>query len=77
MLCYTCDTNFSVATSQDDCIDCPAGKFCSGESADGFTGDCSPGYYCSGGAYNSTQFPAQAGYYAEAGAEHPVACDPG
>ena len=42
---------------REDCIDCPAGKFC---DIDGnVVGDCQAGFYCSGGS--STDTPCQAG----------------
>ncbi|CAK8677709.1 unnamed protein product [Clavelina lepadiformis] len=68
---------FKMAISEDNCTDCPEGKFCSGLSSTGYTGNCSAGYYCTGGASTSTQNHAEPGYYAEVGAFDQTECPKG
>jgi len=65
---------FSEAISQENCTDCPAGKFCSGKDPTGITGNCSAGYYCTGGSDRSDQNAAQPGYYAEEGSFDQTIC---
>ncbi|CDJ42865.1 hypothetical protein ETH_00031845 [Eimeria tenella] len=41
------------ASSKDDCIDCPAGKYCTGSHSPEPDGPCAPGAYCTGGSETS------------------------
>ncbi|KAL8273754.1 hypothetical protein Esti_002354 [Eimeria stiedai] len=64
------------------CIECPKGKYCSGEGNKRPTGDCAAGYVCTGGASSSTPSPktgsvCPAGWFCLEGATHPAPCAPG
>ena len=77
VVCHPSMNYYTVAISEDNCTDCPEGKFCSGLSSTGYTGNCSAGYYCTGGASTSTQNHAEPGYYAEVGAFDQTECPKG
>ncbi|PFH32688.1 GCC2 and GCC3 domain-containing protein [Besnoitia besnoiti] len=70
--------------SQDDCLACTPGFFCSKRRATYPTGTCSPGYYCRGGATTDTPAdtndqggPCPAGHYCPGKSEVPTPCPPG
>lgn len=63
--------------TQDDCIDCPPGRYCSGTALSDPTGLCTAGYYCTGGASTATQHSATAGYYSLEGYEAMIPCPAG
>ena len=66
--------NFTGGSSQQDCIDCTPGYYCSGSNLPYPTGPCSAGYYCTGKAKLPTQFRTPAGHYTGPGASAPVEC---
>ena len=46
--------NRTHATSTDDCLMCPPGKYCAGEGLSSYTGECNEGYYCVLGSPTAT-----------------------
>ncbi|CEM28618.1 unnamed protein product [Vitrella brassicaformis CCMP3155] len=60
-----------------DCIQCPAGQYCSGSNLNTPSGPCDPGYYCTGTSGLPTQFETGPGQYSESGAAFPENCLPG
>ena len=66
--------NFTGGSSQQDCIDCTPGYYCSGSNLPYPSGPCSAGYYCTGGAKLPTQFRTPAGHFTGPGASAPGEC---
>ena len=66
--------NFTGGSSQQDCIDCTPGYYCSGSNLPYPTGPCSAGYYCTGRAKLPTQFRTPAGHYTGPGSSAPSEC---
>ena len=70
-----------MARNEDECIDCPAGKYCplEGESNDASAEDCEAGYYCDGGDASATPSLKRCTSqdYCEIGSKFRKPCPPG
>lgn len=67
--------NFGAAAAS-ECIDCPAGYYCSSVGLDAPSGQCTAGFFCDGG--KTTPTPATAicaiGYYCPTGSVQQILC---
>eukprot|EP00704_Kipferlia_bialata_P000894 g894.t1 len=74
----------SGLTAEEDCLACPAGKYCLGTQQTSYAGTCTQGYYCSGSATRPDP-PNEAagggicpeGSYCPAGTETHILCPAG
>ncbi|XP_022100039.1 zonadhesin-like [Acanthaster planci] len=72
--------NATMLERQDQCLDCPAGKYCDELGLSSYKGDCAAGFWCIGGS--STQTPTDGttgvecprGQYCKAGVVYPEDC---
>jgi hypothetical protein len=69
--------NATGGKTQEDCITCDPGFYCSGTNNPAPTGKCAAGFYCSGGSATPFQYAAPPGYYTVLGSIAPIACNPG
>jgi hypothetical protein len=66
--------NNTGGSTQQDCVACTPGYYCSGSNLPFPSGPCSAGYYCTGGAALPTQFRTPAGHYTLPGSPAPSEC---
>ncbi|KAG9482440.1 hypothetical protein GDO78_011238 [Eleutherodactylus coqui] len=79
---YACPAGtYNNLTHQQDCLPCPAGYSCAGNSSDYSAFPCPAGFYCPGGTQHSYQFPCPRGYYNPDPSSHSIdsclPCTPG
>jgi len=75
-LCPEGTYNYQERTTKlEDCLSCPAGKFCNPDSSTSQINDCIAGTYCPEGSKNG--LPCTAGHYCPAGVGEQIGCPPG
>lgn len=60
-----------------DCILCPPGKYCVGDTSTASSGPCTAGHICPGGASNPKQKRSPKGHYSQEGAATATPCPKG
>ncbi|EPR58001.1 GCC2 and GCC3 domain-containing protein [Toxoplasma gondii GT1] len=63
--------------SEKECLDCPAGFYCSGTGKEEPTGTCDPGYFCAKGANSAQHAACPGGHYCPRGAVEAIPCPAG
>ncbi|KAL8424659.1 hypothetical protein Efla_006444 [Eimeria flavescens] len=66
-----------IGRDASDCIACPAGRYCEGDTSTEPTGLCAAGFICTGGASNPRQKLAPKGHFAAEGAGAATLCPAG
>ncbi|XP_028320851.1 uncharacterized protein LOC114474630 [Gouania willdenowi] len=67
-------SNSTGLSSEDECVSCPPGFYCSGSNNTSPSGPCWPGFYCTGASASPVQNEAEAGYYTLEGAARATPC---
>ena len=72
---------YSSRSGNEECIECPGGYYCPGETVNPFDYPCPNGYYCLNGTNTSTQYPCPVGKFnnltTRSSSRDCVTCTPG